>query len=768
MIGMTEQKTIAPDPEEEKKAILKRYRSLLRVWKPKRPEDKKEIRKAFYFAAEAHKNMRRRTGEPYIYHPLEVARIVAGEIGLGKTSVICALLHDVVEDTEFTLSDIENQFGKKVAKIIDGLTKIKDILDNSSASIQAENFRKMLLTLSDDVRVILIKLADRLHNMRTLQAMPVHKQLKIASETTYIYAPLAHRFGLYAIKSELEDLALKYTEPEIYKSIVEKLALSEQERTRFANRFIFPLKKSLAKKQFNFEIRVRNKSIHSIWSKMKTKGVPFEEIYDLNAIRIIIDTPFENEKVDCWRVYSLITDQYRPKIDRLRDWISIPKTNGYEALHTTVMSNSGQWVEIQIRTKRMDEIAEKGYAAHWRYKSPTNSAAESSIDKWLERIKEMLQSNSSSALNFIDDFQGFLVTDEIYVFTPKGELRNLPINSTVLDFAYAIHSEIGNACIGAKVNYKLAPINKKLKSGDQVEVLTSKKQNPRAEWFNYAVTARALTHIKSGIKEEKKKFTEQGQKLLNSYFLKINVEASENNIIRLQRKYNYPTLIDLYYDIAKELLTFKEIKDCCTNDNKASWIGKMIRNPFSRNRSPERKTLTDAVIREINKRKEGLSMGDEIQKISYDISDCCYPIPGDEIVGYHDHLEDTDVIKIHRTNCPVAINKMSKYGNKIIKTTWSDKESIGFLTGIQISGIDRTGFIKDLIEIITEDLKINIKSFHLDTNGEITTGIIMLYVYSTRNLASLFRHLKKVKGVKTVRRININIELSSPGTLKNL
>lgn len=765
---MTDTKMFIPDPEQEKQAILKRYRSLLRVWKPINTEDKKEVKKAFYFAVEAHKNMRRRTGEPYIYHPLEVARIVAGEIGLGKTSVICALLHDVVEDTDYTLSDIENQFGKKVAKIIDGLTKIKDILDNSSASIQAENFRKMLLTLSDDVRVILIKLADRLHNMRTLQAMPSHKQLKIASETSYIYAPLAHRFGLYAIKSELEDLALKYTEPQIYESIVEKLASTEQERKRFANQFIYPLKKSLSKKQFNYEIRIRNKSIYSIWSKMKTKGVPFEEIYDLNAIRIIIDTTFENEKVDCWRVYSLITDHYRPKIDRLRDWISIPKSNGYEALHTTVMSKSGQWVEIQIRTQRMDEIAEKGYAAHWRYKSANQGLSEKSIDNWLERIKEMLQSNSSTALDFIDDFQGFLVTDEIYVFTPHGELRNLPINSTVLDFAYAIHSEIGNNCIGAKVNYKLAPINKPLKSGDQVEVLTSKKQMPREEWFNYVVTARARTQIKTGIKEEKKKFTEEGKQLLEEYFLKINIQPTEENIRQLQSKYNYSTFIDLYYDVAKGLLGFKEVKDCCLAENKGNWISKMIMRPFTRSKSVERKTLTESVIREINKRKEGLSMGEEIQKISYDVSNCCYPIPGDEIVGFHDQIGDTDVIKIHRTNCPVAVSKMSKYGNKIIKTTWTDKESIGFLTGIKIKGIDRHGFIKDLISIITEDLKINIKSFHLDTDGEITSGTIMLYVYSTRNLATLYSHLKKVQGVKKVSRINTSIELTSPGALKNI
>ncbi len=739
-----------PDPEQEKKSILNRYRILLRAFKPANPEDRKEIRKAFNLAVEAHKNMRRRTGEPYIYHPLEVARTVAAEIGLGKTSVICALLHDVVEDTDFTLAQIENQFGKKVAKIIDGLTKIKDILDYSSTSLQAENFKKMLLTLSDDVRVILIKIADRLHNMRTLDAMPPHKQLKIASETNYLYAPLAHRFGLYAIKSELEDLSLKYTEPEIYNSISENLKTSEKERKRIANRFITPIKKSLQEKNFDFKIIIRNKSVFSIWTKMKKKGIPFEEVFDLTAIRVIINTPQENEKVDCWRVYSAITDHYRPKIDRLRDWISIPKANGYEALHTTVMSNSGQWVEVQIRTQRMDEIAERGYAAHWRYKSESSSVSDQSINNWLERIRDMLQSSESTALDFIDDFQGFLFTDEIYVFTPKGELRNLPLNSTVLDFAYAIHSEIGNTCIGAKVNHKLAPLNMKLKSGDQVEIITSKKQVPKEDWFNYVVTARARTKLKQGIKEEKKQYTDQGKELLANYFSQLNIEPSNTNIHNLQQKYNYSSKTDMYYDIAKELLGFKEIKECCNDDSKKSWLSKMIKRPFIRTRTQEKKTLTEAVIAEISKEKAGKDNGGEIQNISYDIASCCYPIPGDDIVGFINPDED---IKIHRTNCPVAINQMSKYGNRILKTKWNDKESIGFLTGININGIDRQGFINDVIKVITETLSINIKSFHIDTNGGITSGIIMLYAYSTNNLDEMIRHLMKIKNVKKVTRI---------------
>jgi len=741
-----------PDQEQEKRAIINRYRGLLRVWRPAKPEDRKIIRKAFNLAVEAHKDMRRRTGEPYIYHPLEVARIVAGEIGLGKTSIVCALLHDVVEDTEYTLSDIETLFGKKVSKIIDGLTKIKDIFDHTSSSIQAENFKKMLLTLSDDVRVIIIKLADRMHNMRTLDAMPQHKQLKIASETTSLYAPLAQRFGLYSIRTELEDLSLKYTESEVYNTISAKLSESEKERKRFTNKFIYPIKKSLSRQEFKFEITTRDKSIFSIWSKMKKKEIPIEEVYDLSAIRIIIDTPKETEKVDCWRVYSIITDFYRPNIERLRDWISIPKANGYEALHTTVMGRNGQWVEVQIRTKRMDEIAEKGYAAHWRYKSSSPGASEMNINNWLERIREMLQSSDSVALDFVDDFQGFLFTDEIYVFTPQGELRNLPVNSTVLDFAYAIHTDIGNTCIGAKVNHKLAPLNYKLKSGDQVEIITSKKQIPQQEWFEYVVTARARTRIKEAIKAEKRKYTEKGKNKLQEYFDKLNIDVSNANINQLQQKYNYASRIDLYFDIAKDLIGLREIKDCCVNNGKQSWFSKVIKRPFSKSKQVDRKTLTETVIDELKNRSDLFVTDRDVQKISYDISNCCHPIPGDEIVGF---VEPDDAIKIHLTNCPVAISQMSKYGNRIIKTKWNDKESISFLTGIKISGIDKHGFIQDVINIITDALNLNIKSFHLEAEAGMIDATIMLYVYSTTNLSNLIGRVKKLPDVKKVERVNV-------------
>ena len=534
--------------------------------------------------------------------------------------------------------------------------------------------------------------------------MPEHKQLKIASETSYFYAPLAHRFGLFNIKSELEDLSLKYTEPEIFNSISQKLKISEKERKRFANKFIFPIKKSLSEKQFKYEIIFRNKSIYSIWNKMKSKGIPFEEVYDIMAIRIIVDTPKENEKVDCWRVYSIITDHYRPKIDRLRDWISIPKANGYEALHTTVMSGNGQWVEVQIRTKRMDEIAEKGYAAHWQYKDAAG-VSERSINNWLERIKEMLQSNDSTALDFVDDFQGFLFTHEIYVFTPKGELRNLPRDSTVLDFAYAIHSEIGNKCIGAKVNHKLASLNSKLKSGDQVEILTSKKQIPKEEWFYYVVTARAKTKIKYGIKEEKKKYKEEGMEKLQSYFDLLNIELNDKRLHILMRKYNYSSPLDLYYEIAIGLIGIKEIKDCCSDDSGDNWLTKMIKRPFTRSRQADKKTLTESVIEELEKTKNEENK-ELVEKISYEISNCCFPIPGDEVMGF---IHPNEVIEIHRTNCAVARSKMTKFGNQIIKTTWNDKETIGFLAGISVNGIDRKGFINDIVKSITETLRCQYK-----------------------------------------------------------
>ncbi len=735
--------------EEEKKEILKRYRNLLKVLKIKTTDDKKQVRKAFNIAVEAHKDMRRKSGEPYIYHPLSVATIAVAEIGLGATSVICALLHDVVEDTDYTLEDIQGLFGDKVASIIDGLTKIKGIFDQKTASIQAENFKKILLTLSDDVRVILIKLADRLHNMRTLDAISPEKQLKIASETIYLYAPLAHRLGLHAIKSELQDLALKVTEPEVYSSISRKLKESEKERSRFISKFTAPIKQSLNASGIKFTITPREKSIFSIWEKMQKKEVPFEEIYDIFAIRIVIDTPLESEKADCWKVYSAITDNYRPNLDRLRDWISIPKANGYEALHTTVMSNTGQWVEIQIRTKRMDEIAEKGYAAHWKYKETMK--LNSQLDNWLDRIREMIESPDADALSFIDDVKGYFFLDEISVFTPQGELRTLPANSSVLDFAYAIHSEIGDNCIGAKVDKKLVPINYQLKNGEQIEVITSKKQMPKDEWLNYVVTTRAKTSIKLGLKNEKKKFYHQGKEKLEKYFVQQSLEFSHENIRKLIVSCNVASLIDLYYSIAFDVIGLKEVRLFAASNQKTGWL-----NFVSKNRKKEipkdlaGEGLANGKAWETGKLEKVVE--GNVGRLGYEISTCCNPLPGDEIIGVI--VSDLLPIQIHRTKCQNAIELISSFGNRFVKINWTNKESISFLTGIKIVGMDKQGLINDITKIISSELNLNIKSFYLEAKNGLTEGEIMLFVQDTQTLNNLLNNLKKIEGVKNVNRVD--------------
>ncbi|RYE29503.1 MAG: bifunctional (p)ppGpp synthetase/guanosine-3',5'-bis(diphosphate) 3'-pyrophosphohydrolase, partial [Sphingobacteriaceae bacterium] len=551
-------KEIVIDLEAEKKEILKRYRSLLRACKSTLQKgDERMIRKAFEVAVESHQDMRRKSGEPYIYHPIAVAHIAADEIGLGPTSIACALLHDVVEDTDVTLDDIERDFGKKVAKIIDGLTKISGVFDTNT-SLQAENFRKMLLTLADDVRVILIKLADRLHNMRTMEFMPRDKQLKLSSETIYLYAPLAHRLGLYAIKSEMEDLSMKYMEPETYQFIKKKLNEKKAERERFIGDFIKPVKTLFQDQHLNADVFGRPKSIHSIWNKMKKKNIPFEEVYDLFAIRIILDSKPENEKADCWKAYSDVTDIYRPNPDRLRDWISSPKANGYESLHTTVMGPRGQWVEIQIRTNRMNEIAEKGFAAHWKYKE---SSTENGLDQWIFKVREMLKSPESNALDFLDDFKMNLFSDEIFIFTPKGALVQLPLNATALDFAFEIHSDIGAKCIGAKVNHKLVPLSYKLQNGDQVEIITSGKQTPKEDWLNFVVTAKAKSKIKSALKEEKRKIAEEGKEILERKMKSIKLSYTSDNLYKLSYFFKLQTTQDLFYKVALGQIDLKDLRE---------------------------------------------------------------------------------------------------------------------------------------------------------------------------------------------------------------
>jgi GTP pyrophosphokinase len=737
------------DLDKERTEILKHYRSLLRACKQRLEKgDKQLIRKAFTLALDAHKDMRRKSGEPYIYHPLAVAQICAEEIGLGTTSVVCALLHDTVEDTEITLEDVRGMFGDRVANIIDGLTKISGVFDQQTNSLQAENFRKMLLTLSDDIRVILIKLADRLHNMRTLDSMKRDKQLKIASETLYLYAPLAHRLGLNAIKSELEDLGLKYTEAEVYNDIAQKLRDTEPERKRFIFKFIQPLKEIIAKNGIKARIYGRPKSIYSIQHKIRFKGVPFEEIYDLFAIRIVIDTPLEREKSDCWSVYSLVTDSYHPSPERLRDWVSTPKANGYESLHTTVMGPDGKWVEVQIRTERMNEIAEKGYAAHWRYKDAVSGAEttrENQLEEWLRKIRELLESPEENALDFIDDFKLNLFAEEIFVFTPKGEMRTMPVGATALDFAFDIHTKIGEHCIGAKVNHKLVPLSHALVSGDQVEILTSFKQLPKEDWLNYVVTARAKAKIKDALKEEKRRFADEGREILNRKFDHQKFDFTPKNINALATYLRLPNSQELFYRVAKGIVTLRDLKNWIRDKDKPVPVNIVKSEP----------TL-EQVVKEARGKKgseDMLIIGDNMTRIEYKLSNCCNPIAGDDVFGF---ITVGEGIKIHRVNCPNAVQLMSNYAYRIVKARWLGQEKISFLAGIRVAGIDEVGIVNNITRIISSELNVNMRSISFDTHDGTFEGTIMLFVYDTNHLTGLMKKLKKVDGVQHVIRINPN------------
>jgi len=727
------------DLEAEKQEILKRYRALLRACKPTMQRgDKKEIRKAFDMALESHKNMRRKSGEPYIYHPIAVAQIAAEEIGLGTTSIVCALLHDVVEDTDITLEDIEREFGKKTAKIIDGLTKISGVFDYNS-SLQAENFRKMLLTLADDVRVILIKLADRLHNMRTMDFMPRQKQLKIASETIYLYAPLAHRLGLYAIKSELEDLSMKYLEPDTYKYIATQLNEKKAERTLFIKRFVEPIREILAEQGLVADIYGRPKSIHSIWHKMKSKNIPFEEVYDLFAIRIILDSPPENEKADCWKAYSIVTDLYRPNPDRLRDWVSSPKGNGYESLHTTVMGPKGQWVEVQIRTQRMNEIAEKGFAAHWKYKESSN---DNGLDQWIMKVREMLNNPEANALDFLDDFKMNLFSDEIFIFTPKGALLQLPLGATALDFAFEIHTDVGAKCIGAKVNHKLVPLSYKLQNGDQVEIITSSKQSPKDDWLNIVVTAKAKSKIKSSLKEEKRKVAELGKETLERKMKSLKITYNTDNLNKLSYFFKLPSTQELFIAVAKGKIELKDLKDYLSSEKEIE------------NRGAEKSDnqQIDALLHKVKgPESDILLIGEDLQKIDYTLAACCNPIPGDDVFGF---VTVNEGIKIHRTNCPNAAQLMANYGYRVVKAKWNRQKELTFLTGLHIIGIDDVGLINNITKVISNDFKVNMRSITVDTDNGIFDGSIMIFVNDKEHLDNLIKNLLEVKGVTGVTRFD--------------
>ena len=729
------------DLEEEKREIVRRYRSLLRVCnRSKSRADRAKIRKAFEVSVEAHKDMRRKSGEPYIYHPLAVAKIAAEELGLDTLAIVCALLHDTVEDTYITLDDIQNLFGKKERTIIDGLTKISGVFDHQNTSQQAENFRKMLLTLSDDVRVILIKLADRLHNMRTLDHMAREKQLKIASETLFMYAPLAHRLGLYNIKTELEDLSLKFKDPESFDTITLKLQKTQAVRTRFINQFILPIKRSLDGLKLKYEIKSRPKSIYSIYNKIHQKGVPFEEIYDLFAIRIIIESDDEHEKSDCWRVYAAVTDFYQPSPERLRDWISIPKSSGYEALHTTVMSPTGKWVEVQIRSNRMDELAEKGYAAHWKYKSAIESP-ETKLDKWLSQVKEVLDSPSENAIEFIDNFKLSLFSEEIYVFTPNGDLKTLPKGSTTIDFAFHIHSQIGSQCIGAKVNTKLVPLSHKLRSGDQIEILTSKKQKPKEEWLNIAVTASARQKIKAALKDERKFIVDEGKEMLQKFFHQIKAEWLSVNIDELVRNYETFTAGELFYRIAKEKILLEEMKSYKVEGGRIKFYKKKTKNQ----EGDTQQLVTAAPVY-----GNTVLIGDTPQKVDFTLANCCNPIPGDEVFGFTTVGEE---IKIHRTSCVNAQEMMSKYAYRVIKARWNSQNLVQFEVGLKFTGIDDVGLVQKITNIISTDMNVNMRAISFEARDGIFEGKVVVLVHDTDHLGTLMQNLKEVDGVLTVDRI---------------
>ncbi len=723
--------------EEEKKEILRKYRALLRALKTKlKPGNKEQIRIAFEMAAEAHKTMRRKSGEPYILHPLAVAMICVEEIGLGVRSTICALLHDTVEDSDITLDMVSREFGPEIAKIVDGLTKISNVLDANSSQ-QAENFKKILLTLTDDPRVILIKLADRLHNMRTLGSMKREKQLKIASETVYVYAPLAHRMGLYNIKTEMEDLSMKYMEPDSYRYIAEKLANTKRERTRYINDFIRPIKEKLKQGNFDFEIYGRPKSIHSIWNKMKKKGVSFDEVYDLFAIRIILNSSPEREKEDCWKVYSLVTDEYNPSTQRLRDWLSNPKSNGYEALHTTVMGPHGKWVEVQIRTKRMNDIAEKGLAAHWKYKEGTTD--ENRFDKWFQQIRDMLAAPDTNSVDFLQDFKTSFLAEEIYVYSPKGDIKMLPSGASALDFAFAVHTAVGEKCIGAKVNHKLVPIGYKLRSGDQVEIITSTKQNPKAEWLKIVVTSKARSKIKDSLKEEKRKIAEDGKVILQKKLESIGVPMSQGNLDEITEFYKLNSHLDLLYDIAIKKIDLRELKDFQVYADKLSQP-KIIKQPEEKHEPSSKKDKKD---------NELIIFGESSDKIMYTLANCCKPIPGDDVFGF---ITQGEGLKIHRTNCPNAARLLSNYGHRVVKTKWVKNKEISFLTGIRIVGLDDVGVINKITNLISGTLKININALTIEAKEGLFEGNVRVYVHDKDELDDLVIALKALPGIESVER----------------
>jgi GTP pyrophosphokinase len=727
--------------EAEKKELTRQYKELLKIsYRTLTVADKKLIRSAFDVAVDAHKEQRRKSGEAYIFHPLAVAKIVASEIGLDATSIAAALLHDVVEDTEYTLADIEQLFGETVARIVDGLTKISKVPFDKDVSMQAENFRKMLLTLNEDIRVIIIKIADRLHNMQTMDSMPEHKQVKIASETLYIYAPMAHRIGLYNIKTELEDLGLKYTEPDVYNDILSKIKESKEQQDLYIQDFTKVIKDSLDAEKLNYDIKGRPKSIFSIRRKMLGQNVSFDEVYDKFAVRIIYKSDAENEKFIAWKIYSIVTDHFRPNPTRLRDWISSPKSTGYEALHITVMGPQGRWVEVQIRSERMNEIAEKGYAAHYKYKNDEKEDA--GLEDWLNKLQETLESAEVSAVDFVEEFKLNLYSKEIFVFSPKGDLYSLPKGGTALDFAFHIHTEVGLHTRGAKVNGKLVPLSHILKSGDQVEIMTSEKANATANWLNYATTGRARSKIKSSLKEEKKAIAAEGKVVLARKLKSLKITLDEKTINQLVNYFKLKTSLDLFYRVGAGIIDNKKLKDFSASRSNAfvSFLKNKIRKPSQ----PE-----DVDREEITEKYDQLVFGKEEEKLDYKIANCCNPIPGDDVFGF---LTVNEGIKVHKQNCPNALQLQSNYGYRIMLAKWIDSTQSDFRVELNITGIDTIGLVNDVTKVVSSNLNINMKSIHFDSDDGIFNGKIIVVVKNKNILNNLVKKLKNITGIEKVSR----------------
>lgn len=738
--------------QADERLINEAFQELLDRYLESKHRKKVEIiTKAFNFAKQAHKGVRRRSGEPYILHPIAVARIACCEIGLGSTSICSALLHDVVEDTDYTVEDIENLFGAKIAQIVDGLTKISGGIFGDRASAQAENFKKLLLTMNDDIRVILIKIADRLHNMRTLGSMLPSKQYKIAGETLYIYAPLANRLGLNRIKTELEDLSFKYEHPETYQQIQEKLQETQAERDSVFEEFTAPIREQLDKMNIPYRIQARIKSPYSIWNKMQNKHITFEEIYDILAVRIIFTPRNEEEELnDCFDIYVAISKIYKPHPDRLRDWVSHPKANGYQALHVTLMSNKGQWIEVQIRSERMNDVAEQGFAAHWKYKEGGGSEDEGELSKWLKTIKEILDDSQPDALDFLDTIKLNLFASEIFVFTPKGEIKTMPQNCTALDFAFSIHTFLGSHCIGAKVNHKLVPLSHKLQSGDQVEILTSKSQKVQPSWINFATTAKAKAKIQSILKRERRECQQCGEEMLHDFLRKEGIEPTDENIKKLCTLHKVKGADELACQIGQKVIVLgetdsNELKD---KPSAASWK-KYISFAFGTSKSKTAETQTPAPALEIDKKKILKLTPDAIQK-NYIIADCCKPIPGDDVLGY---IDDNNRIIIHKRQCPIAAQLKTSFGNRLLAVQWETGKALNFLVNVYIKGIDSIGILNQVTQIISQQLNVNIHKLNIESNDGIFEGRIQLYVHDVDDVNTICSNLKKIENIKKVTRI---------------